>query len=108
MINKSIYWDFEDIISVVKRKLNYLALVKYDSKLINNEKYFKYTNISFYKFKGVDKFFELIEKGFIRVYICLGVFKSGHKIGKEHDHGITFGIKECDLLKLYDMCDIKK
>lgn len=107
LINKSIYWDFEDIISVVKRKLNYLALVKYDSKLINNKKYFKYTNIRFYKFKGVDTFFELIEKGFIRIYICLGVYKSGFKAGLEHDHGIRFDIKECDLLKLYDEYNIK-
>lgn len=107
LINKSIYWDFEDIISAIKRKLNYLALVKYDSKLINNQKYFKYNNINFYKFKGIDTFFELIEKGFIRIYICLGVYKSGFKAGLEHDHGIRFNIKECDLLKLYDKYDIK-
>ena len=79
----------------------YLALVKYDSKLINTEKYFKYVNINFYKFKGIDTFFELIEKGLIRVYICLGVYKSGSKAGLEHDHGIRFDIKECDLLELY-------
>ncbi len=106
LVNKNIYWDFEDIISAIKRKLNYLALIKYDSKLINNEKYFKYTNINFYKFKGVDTFFELIEKGLIRVYICLGVFKSGPKEGQEHDHGIRFEIKERDLLKLYDKYEI--
>ncbi len=101
LINKSLYWDFDDIISAIKRKLNYLALVKYDSKLINTEKYFKYVNINFYKFKGIDTFFELIEKGLIRVYICLGVYKSGSKAGLEHDHGIRFDIKECDLLELY-------
>lgn len=107
LIDKSIYWDFEDIISAINRKLNYLALVKYDSKLINNSKYFKYDSIKFYKFKGVDTFFELVEKGFIRIYICLGVYKSGFKAGLEHDHGIRFDIKECDLLKLYDEYDIK-
>ncbi len=106
LVDKSIYWDFEDIISAIKRKLNYLALVKYDSKLINNEKYFKYTNINFYMFKGIDTFFELIEKGLIRVYICLGVFKSGYKAGQEHDHGIRFEIKERDLLNLYDKYEV--
>lgn len=107
LIEKDIYWDFEDIISATKRKLNYLAFVKYDSKLINKEKYFKYTNINFYKFKGIDTFFELLEKGLIRMYICLSIYKSGQKIGKEHDHGIRFEIKECDLLKLYDEYKIK-
>lgn len=106
LIEKDIYWDFEDIISAIKRKLNYLALVKYDSKLINNQKYFKYVNMNFYKFKGIDTFFELIEKGLIRVYICLGVYKSGSKAGIEHDHGIRFDIKECDLLDLYNTYEI--
>lgn len=106
LIDKNIYWDFEDIISAIKRKLNYLALIKYNSKLIDNQKHFKYTNINFYKFKGVDTFFELIEKGIIRVYICLGVFKSGPKEGQEHDHGIRFEIKERDLLKLYDKYEV--
>lgn len=102
IIDKKLYWEFEDIISAVKRKLNYLALVKYDSKLINRKKYFKYDSIKFHKFKGIDRFFELLETGLIRIYVCLGVYKSGSKVGLEHDHGMRFDIKENDLLKLYE------
>lgn len=68
--------------------------------------YFKYSSISFYKFKGIETFFELVEKGIIRIYICLGVYKSGPKSGCEHDHGIRFDIKECNMLKLYDIYEI--
>jgi len=107
LVDKKLYWDFVDVITAIERKLNYLALVKYDSKIINRNKYFKYDSIKFYKFKGVDTFFELLEKGLIRIYICLGVYKSGTKIGLEHDHGMRFDIKECDLLNLYDEYDIK-
>lgn len=102
LINKDLYWEFDDIKSVVERKLTYLALVKYNKKLINRCKFFKYNSIKFYKFKGINCFFNLLEKGLIRIYICLGVYKSGYKIGLEHDHGMRFDIKECDLLKLYD------
>ena len=104
--DKSIDWDFDEIIGAIKRKLNHLALVKYDKKRIYGQDYFKYSSISFYKFKGIETFFELIEKGIIRIYICLGVYKSGPKSGCEHDHGIRFDIKECNMLKLYDVYEI--
>lgn len=106
VFNKSIYWDFDEIIGAIKRKLNHLALVKYDKKRIYGQDYFKYSSISFYKFKGIETFFELVEKGIIRIYICLGVYKSGPKSGCEHDHGIRFDIKECNMLKLYDVYEI--
>ncbi len=102
LVNKDIYWDFKDIIKTLKNKMFYLALVKYDTKIVNKIKYFNYTSINFYKFKGIDDFFNLLENGLIRVYICLGVYKSGNKIGLEHDHGICFEIKEYNLLKLYE------
>ena len=72
------------------------------SKLINGKKHFHYNEIKFYKLKGIDKFFEALENGDIRIYFCLGVYKSGFKKGLEHDHGVTFGIKESDLCKLYE------
>lgn len=59
-----------------------------------------------YKLKSFDTFLDLINQGKIRIDIQLGVFRSGSKIGQEHDHGISFGIRECDLLKLYDRYDI--
>ena len=102
LVDKSVYWDFIDINDTLNRKLKYLSFVKYNSKLINGEKYFHYNEIKFYKFKGIDKFFEELENGNIRIYFCLGVYKSGFKKGLEHDHGVTFGIKESDLCKLYE------
>lgn len=102
LIDNNIYWDFDEIINVIKRKLNILALIKSSKIIKNNLEYFHYNSINFYKFKSIDNFFKLLEDGIIRIYICLGIYKSGPKKGQEHDHGITFGIKECDLLKLYD------
>lgn len=103
LIDNELYWDFDDIKSAIKRKLRNLALIKYNKKIISNLEYFKYESIKFYKLKDFSTFMELLEKGIIRIYVCLGIYKSGYKKGKEHDHGIVFGIKECDLLKLYDI-----
>lgn len=106
IVDSELYWDFDEVISAINRKLKYLAFVKYEKKYIEGQKYFKYTKIKFYKFKGVETFFKLLKNGTIRLYICLGVYKSNYKMGKEHDHGIRFDIKECDLNKLYDEYNI--
>lgn len=107
LLDNNIYWDFDDIINTIKRKLKTLALVKSNKKIINDIEYFHYKSINFYRLKDISIFFKLLEKGIIRLYICLGLYKSGPKEGQEHDHGITFGIKECDLLELYDEFNIK-
>lgn len=105
LIDNNMYWDFDDIKNVIQRKLKTLALIKYNKKIKNNLEYFLYDNIHLYKFKKIYTFLNLLEEGIIRIYICLGIYKSGPKKGQEHDHGIAFGIKECDLLKLYDKYD---
>lgn len=106
LFEKNVYWDFDEIINMVNRKLKMLAIVKYRKKAIENTNYFRYEKINFYKLKNINTFFNLIEEGLIRIYICLSVYKSGPKIGTEHDHGVVFGIKEYDLLKLYDEYDV--
>lgn len=75
IVDSELYWDFDEIINAINRKLKYLAFVKYDKKYIGEQKYFKYTRIKFYKFKGIETFFQLLENGTIRLYICLGVYK---------------------------------
>lgn len=105
LIEKSVYWDFDEIIAMINRKLKNLAIVKYSKKTIKNNDYFKYDEIKFYKLRDINTFFNLIEEGLIRIDFCLSVYKSGPKIGREHDHGVIFGIKEYNLLKLYEKYD---
>lgn len=105
LTEKKVYWDFDDVISMINRKLKALAIIKYRKKELGNTNYFKYEKINFYKLKDINTFFNLIEEGLIKIYICLSVYKSGPKIGRKHDHGVVFEIKEYDLLKLYDEYD---
>lgn len=106
MIDKDTYWDFDDVKNALFRKMNVLALVKAWPKRSDNIYYYRYYDMKFYKLKGFETFLNLINSKKIVLNIQLGVFKSGPKIGQEHDHGITFGIKECDLLELYDEYNI--
>lgn len=107
IIDKETYWSFEDIEKMIERKLKYLAFIKAWPKRAGGKIYYKYVSMNIYKIKGFDTFLNLINQGKIRVNIQLGVYKSGPKIGQEHDHGISFGIKECDLFRLYDKYEVK-
>lgn len=101
LIDDKTSWSFELIQEKLERKLQYLALIHSDSKIINGKEFFKYTNIEFYKFNNFDKFIEAINNGLIRITFKVGVFKSGPKKGNIHDHGTGFDINEKNLLSLY-------
>lgn len=107
LIDKDTFWYFSDVKQTLYRKMKFLALIKAWPREINKKIYYKYYDIKFYKIKDFEIFLKLINTGYIRLDIQLGVFKSGPKLGQEHDHGMNFGIKECNLLKLYDKYDIK-
>lgn len=106
LIEKITYWKFDSLKSKLEKKLKILAYVESKNKYINNEEYFKYEKMTFYKFKDFDKFLELVENGTIMLDIRVGVYKSGANRGKTHDHGTAFRIKESDLDKLYNEYDL--
>lgn len=101
LLDNKIYWDFDDINKTINRKIKKLALIFYDKMEKNGTRFYKYNEINFYAFNSLGCFYNLLEHGLIRIYICLGIYKSGRKKGLEHDYGVAFGIKEENLLKLY-------
>lgn len=103
LIENCVYWDFDILEEKLYRKLQTLAFVKALVKQKNNQKYFKYYDIKFYKLKNFETFINLIENGIIRINFKIGIFKSGEKLGHIHDHGTSFNINECDLTKLYNL-----
>ena len=102
LIDRSIYWDFK-IIETKMSKVKYLGFVMALRKFISGKEYFKYYKLNIYKLKSFDKFIELIDNSTIRITFKIGIFRNGNRIGETHNHGIGFDIKECDLLKLYDV-----
>ncbi len=101
-IDKKSYWDFENLKERLNKKLNYLALVKAKSKIMDKTEIVKYENINFYKLKNFKNFLMLIEEGKIKVVFNIGTYKSGPKKGQIYDHGTSFRIEEKYLDKLFE------
>lgn len=99
---EKIYWDFDDLEKILKRKLNTLVLVKTERKTMNRTIYYRYTALDIYQLKSFDDFINLINNGTISILFCINRFKSGKRFGQMHDHGVAFRIYEKDLFKLYE------
>lgn len=106
IVDDKISWSFELLKEKLSRKLNYLAFIKADSKIINRVEYFKYTELTIYKLKSFNKFIELIDKGIIKITFKIGVIRKGEKTGKIDNHGTSFSISKINLEKLYDKINI--
>lgn len=93
------YWSFAKIEHALNNKLKYVALVEAEEKSENNKNYFKFVNMNLMTGLTLDKFLEALEVGDILVDIRIGVYNSGKKEGKTHDHGTGFRIKLSNLMK---------
>lgn len=105
-IEKKAYWDFALLKEKLENKNQYLALIKTWSKKEDNEDYYKYYDIEFYKLKNFAEFLKLIEDGTIRVSFRIGINRTKFKAGTIYNKGTTFDIDEIDMLKLYDKINI--
>ena len=95
-------WSFELLEEKLCRKLDYVCLVEGDKKFSHNVLYVRYDKYKFYKLKKFSDFIQLLKRGQIRISFTLGVYKSGIKSGKMHDHGTQFSIRKENLKLLFD------
>ena len=105
-LKMDISWSFELLRKKLEIKLNYLAIIKAENKYINNEEYFFYYDIKFYKLKSFDVFIDLLKKGFVTISFNVGVYRDKKRDGKMHDRGTGFKIKVKDLNLLFDEISI--
>lgn len=103
LIEKDIYWDFDDLKEKLYRKCEYIAYINTLRKFINTKEYFKYYNLNIYKLNDFETFLILLDNGVIRITFKISVFKSGKRKGQIHDHGTGFDILESDMSKLYSI-----
>lgn len=100
-------WSFELLEEKLCRKLNYVCLVEGDKKFSHNVLYVRYGKYKFYKLKKFSNFIRLLKRGQIRISFTLGVYRSGSKSGKMHDHGTQFSIRKENVKLLFDEIELE-
>lgn len=100
-------WSFELLEEKLCRKLNYVCLVEGDKKFSHNVLYVRYDKYKFYKLKKFSNFIRLLKRGQIRISFTLGVYRSGSKSGKMHDHGTQFSIRKENVKLLFDEIELE-
>ena len=101
MLDIQTSWTYSLLEERLKQKLQYLAIVEAEKKLIHGTYYYHYKRISFYKLRDFKKFIKLIKKGKIKITFKISTFKDGDRFGEIHDHGTDFSILLKDIPKLY-------
>ena len=96
------YWSYDLLEERTKIKLNYIVMIKYEIKYINNEKYYIIKNIIFYKYKGFERFIELIKYGIIFVNSSISSTIDSNNKEKIINHGLNFVIDYKNFDLLYD------
>lgn len=103
LIEEKTYWSYDLLKEKLIIKTKYLAIFTAETKILNNEIYFKYKKIEIYRLKDFSNFINLLEDGIIRITFKISIFKTGKRKGQIHDHGTGFDINKKDFIKLYDL-----
>lgn len=106
-IENECFWSFDLLKEKLLRKNKVITLIETDKKIINTEEYFYYHSLTIYKLKSFDVFLNLLDKGYIKVGIKLGVFRNEKRYGELHDHGTGFEINSKDIKMLYNEIKIR-
>lgn len=115
LIEKKSFIYLDTIKTHLFTKFNTLAYVKASKKVLNNNEYFRYYELSLYKLKTFDTFLDLLNKGVIDVCLIARIGKSGNDIGKYKNKNLLFKIKKENIEKLFnkiytynhDLCDLQ-
>ena len=87
-------------------KLNTLSIVKACYKKVNDDDYFYYNKINYYKLKTFEDFIFLIEKGIITITFKIGIKKNTDNLGEIHDRGTDFSVLEENIEMLFNKISI--
>lgn len=102
LLDKTVYYTYEDIESALRTKLHNLFYVSAQRKHNPDDtESFYFDSAVIYTNPSLECFLTLLDEGYIMYDIRMGTYGSGKNCGKPHDHGSGFRIKEDDLVKLY-------
>jgi len=98
------YWPISVFDDVLKIKSNKVLLVFADTegKRTTKAEGFRFVEAHLLSDLSIDKFKNAIKEDKLKIDIRIGVYRSGIRQGKYHDHGTGFRINKRDFLHLYD------
>lgn len=102
IIDSTVGYSYADVEAHINRKLKNLFYVSAERRKEGAVELFYFNHAEIYTNPSIDKFLELIDNGEIMYDIRIGSYKSGKNLGKPHDHGSGFRIKEENICKLYE------
>lgn len=102
LLDSTVYYTYSDINSALRDKLNNLFYVKAQRKH-NDDKSesFYFDSAEIYTSPSLENFLNMLDNGEIMYDIRMGAYSSGKNLGKPHDHGSGFRIREENIIKLY-------
>lgn len=101
IIEDEIYWSFSVLQKALEKKIKKIAVLYGDEKEEKGKRYVRYTSMKLLEGVSLEKLLYSIETGKLLIDIRIGVYASGKKAGKTHDHGTAFRIQLSDLLSTY-------
>lgn len=107
ILENEIFWSFKELKERLYTKLQVLALVRGYPYKFDNETYYKYTNIDFYRLKGFYVFLKLIKENKILITFNIGMSSSATNFGKIHDRGSAFRISVDCIDELFEPVNSK-
>lgn len=102
LIEKQSFVYLQTLYNHLMLKLNTLAIIKASKKIIENEKYFRYYEISIYNIISFEKFLELLQNQIIVVSLVGRISKSGERFGKYRNKNLEFKIKKENIEQLFN------
>ena len=104
-IDKSIYWDLNEIKNRLSTKLNYLAIIKGYPYNKDKSTFYKYTSLKIYKLKSFDAFLNLLKKDKIYITFNLDTYFNEKRFGDINDRGTAFKLELYNIDDLFDNID---
>ncbi|MCP9356709.1 hypothetical protein KBX49_01775 [Liquorilactobacillus satsumensis] len=91
-------WSYEVLQKSLLKKLKTLAIIITSTKHYNGKTYYSYDAIKVVRDISLNQLLTALSDNKLIIDLRLGVYHSGAKKGKTHDHGTGFRIKYKDLL----------
>lgn len=101
-----IYYTFEQLKKVIEKKCKYIAHISAENKKENGKEFFKFNRAVLLSGLTFERFIDCIKKGLIVYDIRLGVYRTGEKKGKTHDHGSGFRILKNNLNQVFEIKEL--